>query len=1346
MDKDTLISYIKSNFPKVIFNPVKLNNKSRSIGFIISDNKLIIGYINKDGNLCKLFEPIDLNNLSNQEFLNVLNRIPIVSGFDETNKTSLVNLLQGTTVKQNSREEHEMIIKELENSKSKYNILVDSDEKQIILIKKKYESTINNIKDEYLSQISILKKKLNEREVIKERCKLKLLNEKDEIIIGIKTYKQKVSDYISSIIKSRDFDLNSYKKLEEMYNKLLSEKQYVENNLNTLTINNDSERLRLTNVINEMSIELDSIKSEFKKSKIENDIFVEFSKNCISFILNEKEEIINSIKDYNTKWLNWVDNNKYNIEIEKEKLIYELGIIFTNFKKLVNTKNEYIDSLNLLDKEKTVLISKLNNNISDIKNEVKKSLNEKLIKLSLTNESINIKLSAEKDEIIKKLKEDLDNTKMLLNKNNENTFNPRIVDYTNCHATLEKFINVNNMFYRKKEIISILESILNNEENVNFTNLNENMKFNIKNKFNMVKNEINKHINFLDLPKYINSPNIQLFKSKSTLKNIPDNFCIELNNISEYWDNNVEIFTNQDLILTNIYEDLSGAVRVYIKIKPLLGIEQKHDNGKNTIYIEENTKKITVDCEKKETFGNFYGVFDESFSNENVYTGNHDINNTNENHDGLHSTFKQVEDGYSIVLFGYGFSGSGKCHGINTEIIMFDGSIKKVQDIIVGDYLMGDDSRSRKVLSLGRGRDIMYEVSNVKGEKYIVNSEHILSLKYTAKKILRDRPERHSYIVLWFNKEKICSNTKTFSYSNKVKEEVYKEANNFFNNLIDDLYVDIPLKKYLLLTKHYQDFLLGYKVGITFQEKIVDIDPYMIGYFVGDVALSEITKHESSVIKYFKDNLEQISENDDSKEYECNIFLNALKKYNLLNNKHIPMDYKCNSRNNQLKLLAGILDADGSYDNKKKVYQFSQSIEHENIIDDVIYMCRSLGFGCYKNIKKTSLAYKGEKKIGEAWIICISGKGIVEIPCLKLKAHPRKQIQDVLVSRITVTELKEDDYYGFELDGNHHYLMSNFIVTHNTRLLLGEDNSLGLLSYGLSNLNDVKNIKVKYLFEQYIDKFNPTLNKIQGKIINLVREVPQLRKYSIDETKEFSKYIKDFVDLNDIIVNDINKLTKILEEYRTKKNRIKKTPNNKVSSRSNLYIVFEITFNSGKTGYITIVDTAGKESPKDIYNTFINVNKGRINLTTLLGPTGGIDLVEKYMKDEYKDNINYTPNNILEILKEGFYINECLNHMIYFFNKKNYRKTKISLQTTLDKYSESRYYINPTDEEQSIDFNNNCLMIPILKFLDTLSNKKSELNDYRPTKFCMIVCIRKEKNYCDQIFSSLKFAQQIKST
>ena len=54
--------------------------------------------------------------------------------------------------------------------------------------------------------------------------------------------------------------------------------------------------------------------------------------------------------------------------------------------------------------------------------------------------------------------------------------------------------------------------------------------------------------------------------------------------------------------------------------------------------------------------------------------------------------------------------GRGKCLGKDTPILMYDGTIKKVQDVVEGDSLMGDDSTARTVLSLARGREQMYRI------------------------------------------------------------------------------------------------------------------------------------------------------------------------------------------------------------------------------------------------------------------------------------------------------------------------------------------------------------------------------------------------------------------------------------------------------------------------------------------------------------------------------------------------------------------------------------------------------------------------------------------------------------
>lgn len=51
-----------------------------------------------------------------------------------------------------------------------------------------------------------------------------------------------------------------------------------------------------------------------------------------------------------------------------------------------------------------------------------------------------------------------------------------------------------------------------------------------------------------------------------------------------------------------------------------------------------------------------------------------------------------------------------RCFGKGTEILMYDGSTKKVEDIVVGDVVVGDDGTPRNVLSLARGREMMYKL------------------------------------------------------------------------------------------------------------------------------------------------------------------------------------------------------------------------------------------------------------------------------------------------------------------------------------------------------------------------------------------------------------------------------------------------------------------------------------------------------------------------------------------------------------------------------------------------------------------------------------------------------------
>ena len=92
--------------------------------------------------------------------------------------------------------------------------------------------------------------------------------------------------------------------------------------------------------------------------------------------------------------------------------------------------------------------------------------------------------------------------------------------------------------------------------------------------------------------------------------------------------------------------------------------------------------------------------------------------------------YLSLDSPYRGLLLYHGL-GSGKCMAKGTELLMYDGSIKKIENIKIGDLLMGDDSKPRTVLSLARGKDKMYEVSSKNKDfmSYTVNSVHILCLK-----------------------------------------------------------------------------------------------------------------------------------------------------------------------------------------------------------------------------------------------------------------------------------------------------------------------------------------------------------------------------------------------------------------------------------------------------------------------------------------------------------------------------------------------------------------------------------------------------------------------------------------
>ena len=566
---------------------------------------------------------------------------------------------------------------------------------------------------------------------------------------------------------------------------------------------------------------------------------------------------------------------------------------------------------------------------------------------------------------------------------------------------------------------------------------------------------------------------------------------------------------------------------------------------------------------------------------------------------------------YESVLL-YHNLGVGKCMGIDTDILMFDGTIKKVQDIKVGDLLMGDNSTPRTVLSLARGKDQMYDIIPVKGERYRVNKEHILCLKASGyPKLNKDDKNNNNYNVQWIENNKF--NSKTFTYNNTNINSKKKEAEIFFKKITNEQIIEIAIKDYLKLSDSKKGLLKGYKVPIDFPEKDLPIDPYMIGFWLGDGSKrSSIISSQDAVILHYYIGKYDLTLNYQSKysyriswftgKSGSNKFLTTLKELNLINNKHIPMIYKCNSRENRLKLLAGLLDSDGNLCKSKAGYEFNQSLDHFQIIDDIIYLCRSLGFSCYKNKKKTSWTYKGVKKFGEAWRIIISGVGIEEIPvlCKRKKANPRRQIKDVLVTGIKVEYAKIDNYYGFTVDDNHRYLIGDFTVTHNScsAITIAE----GFKEY-IYNMNKkvvvlVKNNNIKKNFtdellskctnEEYIsNEENDIINRNVKSTVESRNEINVRVSKEINKTYQFINYgtfINQVLGAKDFEKNEFGQTTK-----RPKKDNLGNIKRKRIKDEIK-------NFNNT----VVIVDEAHNITGNDVYRSLLKVLKNSYNYRLVL--------------------------------------------------------------------------------------------------------------------------------------------------
>lgn len=399
-------------------------------------------------------------------------------------------------------------------------------------------------------------------------------------------------------------------------------------------------------------------------------------------------------------------------------------------------------------------------------------------------------------------------------------------------------------------------------------------------------------------------------------------------------------------------------------------------------------------------------------------------------------------------------SGVGKCLAKGTKVIMYDGTLKEVQDVCNGDLLLGPDSLPRVVSGTTKGKMMMYWVHQKRGMSYRVNEDHILSLQYAQnpKWITTIKPNQGQI-------------------KKSLRKRTYKATERYEPKL-----VNISVKEYLCIPDKSRYKGWRPDMVVFTERKRSALDPYFMGLWLGDGTSAElaVTTVDPEVIHY----LMQFAMTWDLKVKTRGTDVNSITyrlsgqqrgkneaikqlfgRYGLKNNKHIPADYMYGSIQDRLSLLAGLIDSDGHYSKANNHIEITQ--KRKELAEQIAFVARSLGFYTTCKAKKATM----KRSDGSVYVSTVYRVGFCHSTSIPCKVGHKKAgiiVPPSQTTGITVVKDKVDEYYGFCVNGDGLFLLEDFTVTHNTTLA---DFMFVLRSWAYCKAHNIKLHLFYYSFE-----------------------------------------------------------------------------------------------------------------------------------------------------------------------------------------------------------------------------------------------------------------------------------------
>ena len=366
-----------------------------------------------------------------------------------------------------------------------------------------------------------------------------------------------------------------------------------------------------------------------------------------------------------------------------------------------------------------------------------------------------------------------------------------------------------------------------------------------------------------------------------------------------------------------------------------------------------------------------------------------------------------IWDKNKLLIFVDAKAGSGKAQPVDTVIPTPDGD-KRLGDLVVGDYVFDRCGNPTKVLGVfPQGNQKAFKVTLSDGRSTICCDEH-----------------------LWTYYRNNDGVPVTETLSSMLQRQLIVSTAARYN---------IPTNE-----------------PVKYSEKEFDIDPYILGVFIGNGCLTGKNIEYSSgtdeipkvIADYFKSEYHRVSQKNYSYIFKKDgHILKTADVFSCLSDicvhsydKKIPKQYLYGSVEQRFALLQGLMDTDGSITYAGGRYNMSFSTTSKQLCNSFVVLCRSLGI-----ITSVHEDRRDKYTSGISYNISLLCSNDIKYKCfrlgskLKLAEEARAIVKRRKHSQIAIHTVED---LGYECDmvciyvdnDEHLYLTNDFIVTHNTTI------------------------------------------------------------------------------------------------------------------------------------------------------------------------------------------------------------------------------------------------------------------------------------------------------------------------